>query len=146
MSKPFKDFLFNVAGIVTICFIASFFIINIPDNVAVRLLIPRYPNSSNTIISSDGGYPDSYPRASIVFYTKDSADQVFDFYTKELTKNDWSISNKQVTGGSGTYTDQTIEGNRKLYGVNFHISIHKGFYDSIKGEKESDEVTIFFKR
>lgn len=48
--------------------------------------IPRYPNASSWVITTNNGFPDGQPMAEIKFVTKDDTKTVFTYYKNELPK------------------------------------------------------------
>lgn len=70
-------------------------ILNIPDDFAVKFLIPKYPNALNWWSTAGSGLPFAdNPSGDIHFQTSDDSKQVIDYYKDKMVSRNWSITDE----------------------------------------------------
>jgi hypothetical protein len=126
LSRIIKLFFIGLVSLFSIAFfilIATLFLPSPSDieTMIVSHTIPKYPNAQNWSVEyAPKNFDSSASSTYIKLVTNDTAEQIFDFYTKELTKKGWKLAGRGV---------QEITFTKRVFSLNFMVSTTK--YKSI---------------
>ncbi|MFZ5366409.1 MAG: hypothetical protein ACOZBZ_03935 [Patescibacteria group bacterium] len=149
IKKLFVLIVFLLGLIFVTCFFVSIVFFQHQLDWLVASSIPRYPGASSYKIEASSGFPDGIPGASIRFETKDSAEDVINFYETKLVKKGWNVESKRIDTKTWPWEKyHIIEFSRDVFGIRFRATFTKpeGIRDSFRELPAWTSIFVYHRR